>query len=378
MDPKVFEAHGGMTQPYQPLLPDESQKVSILAPWRSNSDFFDLFSSLDWSMTNELILMVPKNTQLQLPCHPHPNVKFITIKEDYNLQQIITELYSKNIINTQWFYFSTERPPNSLWTTLRSATKPTHISPQLGREYLWSSTNPFVEGLELVASHTTNRSSTLSYTSIQPITIDTTGSYTELCALATKYQTDKTPFNLFSHRHPYTTIYNMFLNGLRTLARPLIIGEIGVLNGASIRMWNDYFGEVEKTIHAFDIEPNTLKSIESLPNVKTHVLDSGNVEQVNKTFIGLPQFDLLLEDASHCLGHQVTCLRECMKYVAVGGFLIIEDIFRAIPLARFQEAIDAVVESGLRVEAYMVTPEHPLRFSPGWENDRMLIVRRLG
>lgn len=373
MDPKVFEAHGGNSQPYPTTLPDERPQVSILAPWRSPELFYELFSSIDWSVCNELILIVPTDGEIKLPSHPHPKVQFIQFKDNYDLRQIVNELHSKKILTAAWFYFSTGKIPLELWITLRTVRKPQRTAPQLGKEYLWSTSDPFLAGVELAA--VSRPLAQQLRATIQPLTVHTNGTFSELCGLATKYHTDKTTHNLFTHRHPYTPIYSMFLGGLRTAGRPLIIGEIGVLNGASIRMWSDYFAEAE--IHAFDIDPKALKSIEGIPNVKTHILDGGSAEQINKTFIGLPQFDLLLEDASHRLEHQVICLRECMKYVAVGGLLIIEDIFRAIPLARFQEAIDAITESGLSVESFMITPEDPLRFSPDWENDRMLIVRRL-
>lgn len=375
MDPKIFEAHGGTSQPYPITLPDERPKVSILASWQSPEIFYETYAEIDWSVCCEFILMLPKDTKLQLPGNPHPRVKFIVINHTKNLAEIINELYSSKILTAQWFYFLMGKLPNDLWTTLRKAQEPKRLVPQFGKEYIWFTADPFLAGVELLTTSSPPSLPRQLRATIQPLTIHTNGTFTELCALAAKYRTDKSVYNMFTHRHPYTPIYSMFLSGLRTVGRPLIIGEIGVLNGASIRMWNEYFSETE--IHAFDNNQNSLKLIEAIPNVKTHFLDSGNMEEINKTFIGLPQFDLLLEDASHHLKHQVTCLRECMKYVAVGGFLIIEDIFRAIPLARFQEAIDAITNSGLSVEAFMITPEDSLRHSPGWENDRMLIVRRL-
>lgn len=373
MDPKVFEAHGGTSQPYPTYLPDERAKISIVAPWRSLDEFYGLFSSIDWSVCNELIMMVPKDTELNLPRHPHKNTQFIQLKDNYNLRQVVIELYNKKIVTAPWFYFSMGKIPDQLWATLQTVREPQQIVPELRKEYLWSITDPFLAGVELKPQAKPLLQQLR--TTIQTLTIDTNGTFTELCALATKYRTDKTVYNLFTHKHPYTSIYSMFLGGLRTAGRPLVIGEIGVLNGASLRMWNEYFAEAE--IHAFDNNEKSIQIVESIPNVKTHLLDSGDISQINRTFIGLPQFDLLLEDASHRLEHQVTCLRECMKYVAVGGLLIIEDIFRAIPIARFQEAIDAVTDSGLSIEAFMITPEHPLRDSVNWENDRMLIVRRL-
>jgi predicted O-methyltransferase YrrM len=45
------------------------------------------------------------------------------------------------------------------------------------------------------------------------------------------------------------------------------------------------------------------------------------------------------------LNHQLHFLKDAIQYVRPGGLLIIEDIFRAIPAARFQEALDVIKKS---------------------------------
>jgi cephalosporin hydroxylase len=168
----------------------------------------------------------------------------------------------------------------------------------------------------------------------------------------------------------------MFLGAFcgRNRQTPIKIAEIGVLNGASIHMWRDYFG-TDTEIHAFDISRGSLDTVAHIPNVHTHLLDSGNPDAINTIFGQLGEFDIIIEDASHRLEHQVTCIRECTKYLKSGGVLVVEDIFRAIPTARFQESINALTD--INLETFMITPEDDLRFSPGWNNDRLLIVRRL-
>jgi predicted O-methyltransferase YrrM len=162
----------------------------------------------------------------------------------------------------------------------------------------------------------------------------------------------------------------MFLGAIRALDNPKI-AEIGILNGASIRMWHDYFRNPE--IYAFDINESLLEQL-AREGTRVGKLDSGDPAQIADAFGKLPSLDLILEDASHRLEHQVTAIRELVKYLKVGGLLIVEDIFRAVPTSYFQEAVDAC---GCEVEAYLITPEDTLRASPGWENDRVLIVRRL-
>jgi len=83
-------------------------------------------------------------------------------------------------------------------------------------------------------------------------------------------------------------------------------------------------------------------------------------------------FDILLEDASHMLTHQLHFLKDAIHFVRPGGLLIIEDIFRAIPVARFQEALNTI--SDKVHNAILVRPEHVYRGSLGWDNDRILVV----
>lgn len=64
---------------------------------------------------------------------------------------------------------------------------------------------------------------------------------TTLCELAAKHGTDKL-------KHGYTPLYHELFTPHRDQQFSLV--EIGVLNGASIRMWRDYFPEA--TIYAVD------------------------------------------------------------------------------------------------------------------------------
>jgi len=207
--------------------------------------------------------------------------------------------------------------------------------------------------------------------SLHEVVIDTTKIYSELCYLATKYMTDKSPYNVMTHRHPYTAVYDIFLTQYKN-KHDLKFGEIGVLNGSSIRMWRDYFPHAY--IHGFDILESCVNKIKDITGVTGHLVDAsqGLAPVLQKECIGGKKFDILLEDASHMLDHQLLFIRDAMEYINPGGLLIIEDIFREIPAARFEEALTLV--SHKISKALLVQPEHTFRFSPGWENDRILFV----
>ena len=372
MDPKVFSDHGGLNQPYPTILPDIKNTISIITLYRPIDQIINIFKSINWSYCNELIVLVPNNIDSTNFLNIHPKVSFLIV--DQLSIQTISEIV-RSEVHSRFFYLclNTEVPVD-VWTKMRTLPEQLEFeNPEIRDEYIFLANAPdFSKGIRLDTTQTNAIQN--NRLTIQEITINTSNSFTELCSLACKYGTDKSTYNIFTHRHPYTPVYSMFLGALRNRSSPIRIAEIGVLNGASIKMWHDYFG-ADTEIHAFDISRGSLDTVAHIPNVHTHLLDSGDPVAINTIFGQLGGFDIIIEDASHRLEHQVTCIRECTKYLKSGGVLVVEDIFRAIPLARFQESINAIAD--LNIETFMITPEDNLRFSPGWNNDRLLIVRRL-
>ena len=99
--------------------------------------------------------------------------------------------------------------------------------------------------------------------------------------LAVKYSTDK-------YQHGYIDFYE---NNLPL--EPKKILEIGVLTGASIRMWKDYFPNAE--IHGLDLfEENPMPYI---PDVIWHKGSQTDPTMLNK--LRNEKFDLVIEDGSH-------------------------------------------------------------------------------
>ncbi len=377
MDPNVFKAHGSANQPYPVYLPDNPLKVTIVMPWNSLDHLYKTNANIDWTQCANIIFIMTPESNVSLAYSPHPQIGIVSLNTNsYDINHLMGILKNDGRIKGELIYYTTTVISPNLWATLRVLSESKLQQLDAATDAVWSRDSFRSRGFPILAAQTTLKN--IIRRMIQPMTINVDGAYTEMCQLATAAQTDKSLHNLFTHRHPYTSVYNLLLGSLRTSPQSLTIGEIGVLNGASINMWFNFFGNDKgHQYHAFDIDEVLLKRLSNMPNVHTHLLDSGDKDRLRSIFGQLPAFDLLLEDASHRLEHQVIAVRELTKYLKVGGFLIIEDIFRAIPVARFQEAVDDVIASGIDVEAYMITPEAALRFSPGWENDRMLVIRRL-
>ncbi len=395
--PTPLEDHGGIIPPafHTRSLADIRNKVMVfVTPDTSNQQFAlsRIWNSLILSQVSAVCIRLPPTMSDILLPNFHPLVHYIDSTQsihDFVQSQckhsdthlFYTEISSHSIVHPEfWRYLQTASPGVNIEFldetgaphTLFSATKEgiAQTTQHLAVVAAYSSFEQDPERICDAAEYGVLQNSSRM---LQEITVDCTQMFTPLCHLATKCMTDKSPYNLETHRHPYTPIYDMFFRPLRTKPS-LKLGEIGVLNGSSILMWKEYFKNVH--IDAFDINEDYLKKIAGLTNVNCYRVDAGLSRGLRMSLQEAcgsgPKFDILIEDASHRLEHQLTFLRDALDFVAPGGILVIEDIFREIPAARFEEVLQTCSEKVLY--AVLITPEHIHRWSPEWENDRLLFV----
>ena len=148
-----------------------------------------------------------------------------------------------------------------------------------------------------------------------------------------------------SYGHQYLHLYEGLCEPLRDRARKVL--EIGVLDGASLIMWQQYFTNA----HIFGIDvspaPPALAGIEDITHIRADAYNDTTVSEIQK----LGPFDLILDDGPHSLESQLAAATKYAPLVARGGLLIIEDIpnpdwvpkiANAIPeeLQQFTYAID--------------------------------------
>jgi len=376
--PTPIEDHGGIVPSgaHPMRLPDSPNKVTLIL--HSSEPQFNLhfYTSLLMNRITMIYVILPNSTTpFQVPSL-HPLIQFISAETS------IIDLLKQSLSSENTHIFVHElqmsEPVNPmLWSVLETAVPGSSVqfqgsSGQL--QTLWCITNNSVCPPTVSNQSTPARSvQEITATTLSEIVMDVSQSYTPLCQHAVQYMTDKVPYMIQVHRHPYTPVYDTFLRPFQ-IQQNLKFGEVGVLNGASIRMWRDYFPKA--AIHGFDITDDILKNLSQIPGVTGHLIDPkddhGCVPCLQKATADGVLFDILLEDASHRLTDQLHFLKDAISYVRPGGLLIIEDLFRAIPAARFQEALDCVREKVHN--AVLIRPEHTYRFSPGWENDRILMV----
>lgn len=208
---------------------------------------------------------------------------------------------------------------------------------------------------------------------IPRIVIDSTAVTSELCSLGRAAGTDKSPYNTVAHRHPYTAVYSMLFAPLKN--RALRFAEIGVAGGASAIMWDKYFTNPAADLRMFDSDLNFLAHGRGLVGgrftfAQMDVAKDGDVGRA----LAVGEYDVIIDDSSHNFEHQIRIIKEAWPHIKSGGMLIVEDVFRATPDEDYTKEIFAAEILEECSAAYFVMCEHAARWSPGWDNDKLLVL----
>ena len=153
--------------------------------------------------------------------------------------------------------------------------------------------------------------------------------------LAIKYNVDKV--KQFGHDYipGYTDLFSMIKNNISNLLE-IGIGcgdhetfmknkNINFTAGNSLKMWQEYF--TNANIYGIDILSCDLSD---QPRIKTFVADQSSETDLMKVveYIGKP-LDIIIDDGSHQLKHQVYTFLILSKFLSKGGIYIIEDVLHA-------------------------------------------------
>lgn len=99
--------------------------------------------------------------------------------------------------------------------------------------------------------------------------------------------------------------------------------EIGVLGGGSIELWLKYFGEGTKVI-GVDIDQRCL-SYKYEGDAQVVMGDQGSVDFWSKFLTENTGFDIIIDDGSHIMNHQIITLQQTFPHLREGGVYICED-----------------------------------------------------
>jgi hypothetical protein len=130
-----------------------------------------------------------------------------------------------------------------------------------------------------------------------------------------KYGTDKA-----SNGHDYLRHYEFYFRQMRPTASRVI--EIGGLNGASLKMWEEYFPSAE--IVCIDVDPK-VKRFEG-GRISVEIGSAGDAAYLKTVRDKYLNADIVIDDGSHRWDHQRLAFRSLFPMVSAGGYYVVEDI----------------------------------------------------
>jgi hypothetical protein len=139
-----------------------------------------------------------------------------------------------------------------------------------------------------------------------------------LVELGEKHGTDKGDSNHTFRGVSYLDVYAEVFGRMSPQPRRLL--EIGVLEGASLRMWREYFPMTD--IWGLDINPAARQHEGHQIRIVTgSQADPAALRQVAHG----EELDIVIDDGSHVVDHMVASLQMLWPRLAPGGYYVIED-----------------------------------------------------
>lgn len=150
-----------------------------------------------------------------------------------------------------------------------------------------------------------------------------------LTDLADRYGSDKG-----SAKHRYSELYQMLFLPYRE--RSITFLEMGLQIGGpehgasadrattdlpSVRMWLEYFPAAQ--VHGLDVSDFAWFSD---PRFTFHRVDMDDRDRIAAAACAMPEFDIIIDDASHASHHQQNAFLELFPKLKPGGLYIIEDL----------------------------------------------------
>tara|TARA_Y100000022_G_C13191611_1_gene348333 strand:- start:319 stop:966 length:648 start_codon:yes stop_codon:yes gene_type:complete len=142
----------------------------------------------------------------------------------------------------------------------------------------------------------------------------------QLNDLCKKYNSDKcNEFHTYNG-NTYCDIYQRYFDKIRFDVKKFI--EIGVRDGASLRMWKEYFPNA--TIYGIDIDPRCETMSEERINI--FIGDQNNLEFLYSVKEQIGEYDILVDDGSHITRHQIQSYNILYPNLKSKGYYVIEDM----------------------------------------------------
>lgn len=119
----------------------------------------------------------------------------------------------------------------------------------------------------------------------------------------------------------YFDIYDFWFKRYKN--KPVVILEVGVFQGGSLKMWRNYFGK-EAKIFAIDVNP-LCKQFET-DNTKIFIGSQEDRKFLQEVKNQIPSIDILIDDGGHTMNQQIATFEEMYGHIAPDGLYLCEDL----------------------------------------------------
>jgi hypothetical protein len=135
-----------------------------------------------------------------------------------------------------------------------------------------------------------------------------------LDALALRHGTDKS-----SKVHGFARAYERHFAPLRH--RPIVMLEIGLGRGASLRMWREYFSRA--ALYGLDVKDG--RHLEA-PGLRIFQGGQADADVLERLLAQTGPLDIVIDDGSHRWDDQIASFQKLYPHVQPGGYYVIEDL----------------------------------------------------
>lgn len=141
----------------------------------------------------------------------------------------------------------------------------------------------------------------------------------KLQIIGRKYGTDKSTVHNFNGR-TFLDIYEKYFSNF--IKKEIVVLEIGVLNGASLKVWKEYFENAK--IIGLDIDPSKKQYEEE--GIEIFIGSQDSVELITEIKNKYPKgIDIIIDDGSHLNQLTINSFNLLFNFVNNGGIYVIED-----------------------------------------------------
>jgi hypothetical protein len=128
--------------------------------------------------------------------------------------------------------------------------------------------------------------------------------------------------------HKWTQYFAVYRDVFGSLtSRPMRILEIGVLNGAGLRLWRRYFSHPDTVVVGIDIEPGCAQFDSPNEGIRVRIGSQADPKFLQQLIKEFGPFDLIIDDGSHRSSHMIASFNYLFAEGLVeSGIYFVEDL----------------------------------------------------